>query len=169
MTKVALITGISGQDGSYLAELLLSKGYEVHGLIRRSSSQNTSRLLECGLLSHDSDENKIVVHDADITDHHSMVRALETAQPDEIYHLAAQSHVGLSFNQPEITMHVTGLGTLRLLEAIRQLKLKCRFYQAGSSEMFGNAVTSPQNENTPFNARSPYGSAKIFAHRTTVC
>ena len=154
----ALITGITGQDGSYLAELLLEKGYEVYGLIRRSSSFNTGRI------DHIFSELELVF--GDLTDASSLNRLIRTLKPTEIYHLGAQSHVKVSFEIPEYTTDVVALGTLRLLEAIRGGNRWCRFYQAGSSEMFGQAL-APQNEATPFQPRSPYGAAKVFAHSIT--
>jgi GDPmannose 4,6-dehydratase len=161
-TKRALITGITGQDGSYLAEFLLGKGYEVHGLIRRSSSFNTGRIDH---LYHDPHERgvRLELHYGDVSDA-SRLSALVTAiQPDEIYHLAAQSHVRVSFDEPEYTGDTTGLGTIRLLEAVRQTQLPIRFYQASSSEMFG-ATPPPQGEDTPFYPRSPYAAAKVYAY-----
>jgi GDPmannose 4,6-dehydratase len=160
--KRALITGITGQDGSYLAELLLGKGYEVHGLIRRSSSFNTGRIDH---LYHDPHELgvRLELHYGDVSDA-SRLSALVTAiQPDEIYHLAAQSHVRVSFDEPEYTGDTTGLGTIRILEALRQTQLPIRFYQASSSEMFG-ATPPPQGEDTPFYPRSPYAAAKLYAY-----
>lgn len=155
----ALITGITGQDGSYLAELLLSKGYEVHGIKRRSSSFNTGRI--------DHIFDKLHLHHGDMTDGSSLLRILQAVRPQEIYNLAAQSHVDVSFEEPEYTANADALGTLRILEAIRCLKLNCRFYQASSSEIFGNAP-APQNEETPCRPRSPYGCAKAYAHWITV-
>jgi GDPmannose 4,6-dehydratase len=164
--KKALITGITGQDGSYLAELLLSKGYEVHGLKRRSSSFNTSRV--DGLLKdvHESDA-KLFLHFADLSDSTSLIKLLYRLQPEEIYNLAAQSHVRVSFDIPEYTCDITGLGTIRLLEAVRETGIQTRFYQACSSEMFG-ASPPPQSEVTPFHPRSPYGCAKVFSHHIAV-
>lgn len=153
--KKALITGITGQDGSYLAELLLSKGYEVHGLVRRSSSPNTSRI--------DSFIQKLCLHYGDLSDSDQIVPLIRNIKPDEIYNLAAQSQVGISFEMPEYTSNITGLGTCRLLEAIRNNSPDTRFYQASSSEMFGNAP-APQNENTPFNPQSPYACSKLYAY-----
>ncbi len=166
MTKKALITGITGQDGSYLAELLLSKGYEVHGLIRRSSSFNTSRIEH---LYHDPhDKNAMLfLHYGDLTDGASLRNVLNVVGPDEVYNLAAQSHVRLSFDQPVYTAETGAIGTLQLLEAIRDTQAPARFYQAGSSEMFGKSAP-PQNEATPFYPRSPYGCAKLYAHWQTV-
>ncbi len=164
--KKALITGITGQDGSYLAELLLDKGYEVHGIIRRSSSFNTERLDH---LYHDPHEKgvKLFNHYGDLSDAVALAKLLQELQPDEIYHLGAQSHVRVSFEIPEYTFDITGSGTLRLLEAIRESDVKTRFYQASSSEMFG-AAPPPQNEDTPFHPRSPYGVAKVAAYWATV-
>ena len=156
MTKKALITGITGQDGSYLAELLLDKGYEVHGLVRRSSSFNTWRI--------DHVRERLVLHYGDLVDQNSLARALEALQPDEVYNLAAQSHVKVSFEMPEYTTDVTALGVLRLLDAVRDLGLKARVYQAGSSEMFGLVQETPQTEKTPFHPRSPYGVSKVYGH-----
>jgi len=154
--KKAFITGVTGQDGSYLAELLLAKGYEVHGLIRRSSSFNTWRI--------DGIRDRIVLHYGDLVDQNSLMRTLALVGPDEVYNLAAQSHVKVSFEMPEYTANVTGLGVLRLLDAIRDLGLPTRVYQAGSSEMYGLVQETPQSERTPFHPRSPYGCAKIFGH-----
>ena len=163
--KRALITGITGQDGSYLAELLLEKGYEVHGFIRRSSSFNTARIDH---IYEDSqaENQRLVLHFADLTDGSRLVTLLNEIQPDEVYNLAAQSHVRVSFDEPEYTADTTGLGTVRLLEAIRASGLNCRFYQASSSEMFG-ATPPPQNEDTPFYPRSPYGVAKVYSYWIT--
>lgn len=165
--KKALITGITGQDGSYLAELLLAKGYEVHGIIRRASTFNTSRINN---LYEDPHINgvRLFLHYGDIADSTNLIKLLYRIQPDEVYHLAAQSHVRVSFDIPEYTGDVTGLGTIRLLEAIREVGLKTRFYQAGSSEMFGLVQQVPQSETTPFYPRSPYGAAKVYAHWITV-
>jgi GDPmannose 4,6-dehydratase len=164
--KRALITGISGQDGSYLAELLLEKGYEVHGIVRRSSSFNTDRIDH---LYHDPHEQgvRLFTHYGDLSDSVALVKLLYELQPDEIYNLGAQSHVRVSFDIPEYTFDITGAGTVRLLEAIREAGVKTRFYQASSSEMFG-AAPPPQNEETPFHPRSPYGVAKVAAHWATV-
>jgi len=156
MAKKALITGITGQDGSYLAELLLEKGYEVHGLVRRSSSFNTWRI--------DHVRDRLVLHYGDLVDQNSLARALEALEPDEVYNLAAQSHVKVSFEMPEYTTDVTALGVLRLLDAVRDLGLKARVYQAGSSEMFGLVQETPQSEKTPFHPRSPYGVSKVYGH-----
>lgn len=158
--KKALITGITGQDGSYLAELLLGKGYEVHGIIRRSSSFNTARV--------DHIFDQLHLHHGDLTDASNIARLLHRVAPDEIYHLGAQSHVRVSFDTPEFTGDVTGLGTVRLLEAIRESGAKPKFYQASSSEMFGKVQEVPQRETTPFYPRSPYGCAKVFAYWTTI-
>ncbi len=165
MTKKAIITGITGQDGSYLAELLLSKGYEVHGLIRRASTFNTDRIDHIYQDSHE-DNARLKLHYADLTDGSRLVTLLGEIQPDEVYNLAAQSHVRVSFDEPEYTGDVTGLGSIRLLEAIRALRLDTRFYQASSSEMFG-ATPPPQNEDTPFWPRSPYGVAKVYSYWIT--
>jgi GDPmannose 4,6-dehydratase len=159
--KKAIITGITGQDGSYLAELLLSKGYEVHGLIRRASTFNTQRIGHLFQDPHDSSA-RLKLHYADLTDGSRLTLLLDQIQPDEVYHLAAQSHVRVSFDEPEFTGDTTGLGTTRLLEAIRLTAPNCRFYQASSSEMFG-ASPPPQNEQTVFYPRSPYGAAKVYA------
>src|SRR5919201_2135387 len=162
----ALITGISGQDGSYLAELLLEKGYEVHGIIRRSSSFNTDRIDH---LYHDPHEQgvRLFTHYGDLSDSVALVKLLYELQPDEIYHLGAQSHVRVSFDIPEYTFDVTGAGTVRLLEAIREAGVSPRFYQASSSEMYG-AAPPPQNEETRFHPRSPYGVSKVFAFWSAV-
>jgi GDPmannose 4,6-dehydratase len=162
MTKKALITGITGQDGSYLAEFLLEKGYEVHGLIRRSSTFNTERIDHIYTDPHDP-KAKLFLHYGDITDSGQLTNLVYNIQPDEIYHLAAQSHVRVSFDMPEFTGDVTGIGTTRLLEAIRRSAIKTKFYQASSSEMFGDAPP-PQNEQTPFRPRSPYSAAKVYAY-----
>lgn len=163
MPKRALIAGITGQDGSYLAELLLEKGYEVHGIIRRSSSFNTSRIDHLYRDPHDVGV-RLRLHYGDLTDSGSLRSILERVQPDEVYNLAAQSHVRVSFEQPEYTAEVTAVGSLRLLEAVRQVGRHMRYYQAGSSEMYGQAAEVPQTETTPFHPRSPYGCAKVFAH-----
>jgi len=162
MTKKALITGITGQDGSYLAELLLEKSYEVHGLIRRSSTFNTERIDHIYADPHDP-KAKLFLHYGDITDSGQLTNLIYNIQPEEIYHLAAQSHVRVSFDMPEFTGDVTGIGTTRLLESIRRSGIKTRFYQASSSEMFGDAPP-PQNEETPFRPRSPYSAAKVYAY-----
>jgi GDPmannose 4,6-dehydratase len=163
--KRALITGVTGQDGSYLAELLLGKGYEVHGIIRRSSSFNTGRLDEFYQDPHEP-ERRLVLHYGDLNDASSLNTILRQVRPDEIYNLGAQSHVRVSFDVPEYTGEVTGLGTLRLLEAIRETAQTPRFYQASSSELFGSAP-APQNEATPFQPRSPYACAKAYAYYIT--
>ena len=160
--KKALITGITGQDGSYLAEFLLSKSYEVHGLIRRSSTFNTERIDHIYVDPHETDV-RLFLHYGDITDSGQLTNLIYNIQPDEIYHLAAQSHVRVSFDMPEFTGDVTGIGTTRLLEAIRRSGIKTRYYQASSSEMFGDAP-APQNEETPFSPRSPYAVAKVYAY-----
>jgi GDPmannose 4,6-dehydratase len=160
--KRALITGITGQDGSYLAELLLDKGYEVHGVIRRSSTFNTSRIDHLYRDPHDP-EAKLFLHYGDLTDASRLVTLLDKVSPQEVYHLAAQSHVRVSFDEPEYTGDTTGVGTTRLLEAIRMVGADTRFYQASSSEMFG-ATPPPQNESTPFYPRSPYGAAKVYSY-----
>ncbi len=165
--KKALITGITGQDGSYLAELLLKKGYEVYGIIRRSSSFNTGRIDHIYQDPHDPNYRLHLVY-GDLNDASSLNRILRTVQPDEIYNLGAQSHVRVSFDVPEYTAEVTGVATVRLLEAIRESGLKPKFYQASSSEMFGKVVEVPQRETTPFYPRSPYGAAKVYAHWITV-
>ncbi|WP_093491381.1 GDP-mannose 4,6-dehydratase [Streptomyces sp. 2112.3] len=163
--KKAFITGITGQDGSYLTELLLEKGYEVHGLVRRASTFNTRRIDHLYQDPH-TPGVRLFLHYGDLTDGTRLVGLLEQMRPDEAYHLAAQSHVRVSFDEPEFTGNTTGLGTIRLLEAIRHTGLNCRFYQASSSEMFG-AAPAPQNENTPFHPRSPYGVAKVYAYWAT--
>lgn len=159
MAKSALITGITGQDGSYLAELLLDKGYDVYGLVRRLSTPNTTRI--------EGIADQLILLEGDLTDQCSLNVAVQTAQPDEVYNLAAQSFVATSWNQPVLTGDVTGLGTTRILEAIRQFSPGAKMYQASSSEMFGKAKV-PQNENTPFHPRSPYAVAKVFAYHSTV-
>lgn len=161
--KKALITGITGQDGSYLAEFLLSKGYKVYGIIRRSSSFNTGRIDHIFRDVHDSENNLHLIH-SDLHDNSSINRLIRTVKPDEIYNLAAQSHVRVSFDIPEYTNDVNALGTLRLLEAIRDTGIKTKFYQASSSEMFGKVAETPQRETTPFHPRSPYGVSKVFGH-----
>lgn len=163
----ALITGITGQDGSYLAELLLEKGYEVHGIIRRSSSFNTERIDHLYRDRHSKDV-KLFLHYGDLTDSSNISRILEKVNPDEIYNLGAQSHVRVSFDLPEYTADADGLGTLRLLDAIRDKGMKVKFYQAGSSEMFGKVLETPQKETTPFYPRSPYACAKVYAHNIAV-
>jgi GDPmannose 4,6-dehydratase len=164
--RTALVTGITGQDGSYLAELLLSKGYRVHGLIRRASTFNTERIDSIYQDPHD-EHRRLFLHYADLHDGVGLVNLLRDVQPDEVYHLGAQSHVKVSFDMPDYTGDVTGLGTIRLLEAIRAIDLKTRFYQASSSEMFGS-TPPPQHELTPFHPRSPYGVAKVYAYWATV-
>ena len=163
--KVALITGVTGQDGAYLAELLLRKGYAVHGIKRRSSSFNTDRIDHLYRDPHDPDQ-RFVLHYGDLTDATNLIRIIQEVQPDEIYNLAAQSHVAVSFETPEYTANSDALGTLRLLEAIRILGLqkKTRFYQASTSEMYGKVQEIPQKETTPFYPRSPYGAAKVYAY-----
>ncbi len=163
--KVALITGVTGQDGAYLAELLLSKNYIVHGIKRRSSSFNTARIDHIFQDRHDPDP-RFILHHGDMTDATNLISIVQKTQPDELYNLAAQSHVQVSFETPEYTANADGLGTLRLLEAVRLLGLTgtCRFYQASTSELFGNAEESPQSETTPFRPRSPYGAAKLYAY-----
>ena len=167
MAKKALITGITGQDGSYLAELLLQKGYEVHGLIRRASSFNTERLDRIYKDPHLPD-NHLFLHYGDLSDSVATYKAVDTIQPDEVYHLGAQSHVRVSFDIPEYTGDVTGVATVRLLEAIRGCAPQARFYQASSSEMFGLVQQVPQCETTPFYPRSPYGAAKVYSFWITV-
>ena len=164
--KKALVTGITGQDGSYLAELLLSKGYEVHGLIRRSSSINTQRLDNIYRDPHESGV-RFLMHYGDLSDSGSLINLIRDLEPHEIYHLGAQSHVRVSFDIPEYTADTTAMGTIRILEAIRASGIQTRFYQASSSEMFGSAPP-PQTEATPFHPRSPYGVAKVFAYWSTV-
>lgn len=163
MTKKAIITGITGQDGSYLAELLLEKGYEVHGIIRRSSSFNTERIDHLYSDPHIED-TKLFLHYGDLTDSSNICRILEKVEPDEIYNLGAQSHVRVSFDTPEYTGDVVGLGTLRLLDAIKDTKIKTKFYQASSSELYGKVQEIPQKETTPFYPRSPYAVAKLYAY-----
>ena len=167
MAKRALITGITGQDGSYLAELLLSKGYEVHGIIRRASTFNTGRLDPIYEDPH-SGSKRLFLHYGDLSDASALARLISKVQPEEVYNLAAQSHVRVSFDSPEYTSDITGTGAVRLLEAIRETGIKPRFYQASSSEMFGKVQQIPQNEQTPFYPRSPYGCAKVFAFWITV-
>ena len=158
--KSALITGITGQDGSYLAEFLLGKGYKVYGLTRRTSTQNYERIKHI--------QDKVVLIPGDLLDQQSLITAIEKSDPDEIYNLAAQSFVETSWSQPVLTGEFTALGVTRMLEAQRQIKLKAKFYQASSSEMFGMAKESPQSENTPFHPRSPYGVAKVYGHWITI-
>jgi GDPmannose 4,6-dehydratase len=160
MSRRALITGITGQDGSYLAELLLDKGYEVHGVVRRLSSENHHRL--------EGFRDRIEIHTGDLLDQRSLVDVIRASEPDEIYNLAAMSFVGASWNQPTLTAEFTGLGVTRMLEAMREARPEARFYQASSSEMFGKVRETPQNELTPFYPRSPYGVAKVYAHFITV-
>lgn len=161
--KRALITGITGQDGSYLTEFLLEKGYEVHGLVRRSSSFNTARI------NHLREQDRgVFLHYADLADSGAIIHLLKLIKPEEVYHLGAQSHVRVSFDLPEYTADITGLGTLRMLDAIRDVGLDAKFYQASSSEMFGKVTEVPQRESTPFHPRSPYACAKVFAYWTTV-
>lgn len=169
MSKTALITGITGQDGAYLTGLLLGKGYKVHGIKRRSSSFNTGRIDKLYEDPH-VDDPRLLLHYGDMTDATNLIRIVQETQPDEIYNLAAQSHVQVSFETAEYTANADGLGTLRLLEAIRLLGLtgKTRFYQASTSEMFGKVQQWPQNETTPFYPRSPYGAAKLYAYWITV-
>jgi GDPmannose 4,6-dehydratase len=163
----ALITGITGQDGSYLAELLLSKDYEVHGLIRRSSSFSTGRIDHLYRDPHDRDV-RLFLHYGDLSDSSSLINTVNSVKPDEIYNLGAQSHVMVSFEMPEFTADTAGMGTLRLVEALRHADWPVKFYQAGSSEMFGQVSESPQSERTPFYPRSPYAVSKVFAHWMTV-
>ena len=167
--KKALITGITGQDGAYLAELLLKKGYEVHGIKRRTSLLNTDRIDHLYQDPHESDR-RFILHYGDMTDASSLVRIMQTVQPDEVYNLAAQSHVAVSFEEPEYTADSDALGVLRLLEAIRILRLenRTRFYQASTSELYGKVIESPQNEKTPFRPRSPYAVAKLYGYWITV-
>ena len=167
--KKALITGITGQDGAYLAELLLEKGYEVHGIKRRSSLFNTNRIDHLYQDPHDKNP-KFILHHGDLTDSSSLIRIIQESQPDEIYNLAAQSHVAVSFEEPEYTANSDALGALRILEAIRILGLekKTRFYQASTSELFGEVQETPQNEKTPFHPRSPYAVAKLYAYWITI-
>jgi GDPmannose 4,6-dehydratase len=166
-TKKALVTGITGQDGSYLAEFLIQKNYEVHGLIRRASTFNTGRIDH---LYHDPHVNgvKLFLHYGDLSDSTNLIKLLYGLRPDEVYNLAAQSHVQVSFEMPEYTGDITGLGAVRILEAIRETGIPCRFYQASSSEMFGKVREVPQRETTPFYPRSPYACAKVYAYWTTV-
>ena len=168
MNKKALITGITGQDGSYLAEFLITKGYEVHGIKRRTSLFNTSRIDHLFRDPHESSEN-LILHHGDMTDSSSLIAIMSKVEPDEIYNLAAQSHVAVSFEEPEYTANSDGFGVLRMLEAIRILGLenKTKFYQSSTSELFGLVKESPQNEETPFHPRSPYGVAKMYGHWIT--
>jgi GDPmannose 4,6-dehydratase len=169
-SRTALITGITGQDGAYLAEFLLKKGYIVHGIKRRSSLNNTVRLDQLNLNYQADPQSRLFLHDGELTDTASLIHILQKTQPDEIYNLAAQSHVAVSFEEPEYTANVDGLGTLRILEAIRILGLekKTRFYQASTSELYGLVQEVPQTETTPFYPRSPYAIAKLYAYWTTV-
>lgn len=168
MSKVALITGITGQDGSYLTELLLEKGYEVHGIIRRHSTISTTRIDHL-FENPEIGNKKLFLHYGDLTDSSNLNRLLEKIKPDEIYNLAAQSHVAVSFEVPEYTAEATGVGTLRLLDAIKENGLKCKFYQASTSELFGGLPgTAPQSEKTPFYPKSPYGVAKLYSYWITV-
>ena len=169
MAKIALITGITGQDGSYLAELLLAKGYEVHGIKRRASSFNTSRIDHLYQDPHEPDP-RLVLHYGDLTDSSNLIRIIQQVQPDEIYNLGAQSHVAVSFEAPEYTANCDALGTLRILEAVRLLGLteKTRIYQASTSELYGLVQETPQRESTPFYPRSPYGVAKLYGYWITV-
>lgn len=163
--KTALITGITGQDGSYLAELLLKKNYQVHGIIRRSSSFNTKRIEHLYKDPHDKPD--LILHHGDLSDASNLERIIERTQPDEIYNLAAQSHVKVSFDLPTYTGDIDGLGVTRILDAIRNTAIKTKFYQASSSEMYGKVVETPQSEKTPFYPRSPYGVAKLYAYWMT--
>ncbi len=167
--KVALITGVTGQDGAYLSELLLGKGYEVHGIKRRSSLLNTSRIDHLYQDPHES-RRRFILHHGDMTDTASLIRVMQQVKPDEVYNLAAQSHVAVSFEEPEYTANSDGIGTLRLLEAIRILGLEksTRFYQASTSELYGKVQETPQRESTPFYPRSPYAAAKLYAYWITV-
>jgi len=167
MANKALITGITGQDGSYLAELLLSKGYDVHGIIRRASTFNTGRLEPIYADPH-SGKSRLFLHYGDLSDASALARLVGKIQPEEVYNLAAQSHVRVSFDSPEYTADIGASGTVRLLEAIRETGIRPRFYQASSSEMFGQVREIPQRETTPFHPRSPYGCAKVFAYWITV-
>jgi GDPmannose 4,6-dehydratase len=167
MSKKALITGITGQDGSYLAELLLGKDYEVHGIIRRASTFNTGRLDAIYSDPH-ADKSRLVLHYGDLSDASALARLIGKVQPDEVYNLAAQSHVRVSFDSPEYTTDITATGVVRLLEAIRETGIRPRFYQASSSEMFGKVQEVPQTETTPLHPRSPYGCAKVYAYWITV-
>lgn len=161
--KIALITGITGQDGSYLAEFLLARGYEVHGIMRRASVFNTERIEQIYQDSHQQHQ-KFFLHYGDLSDASNLNQLIKKIQPSEVYNLGAQSHVKVSFEIPEFTANVTALGTLRLLDAIRESGIPTKFYQAGSSEMFGDVLETPQSELTPFNPASPYGAAKVFSH-----
>lgn len=163
--KKALITGITGQDGSYLAEFLLDKGYEVHGIVRRSSSVNTQRIDH--LIDENNDKKQIVLHFGDLSDSNSLSKLIYKVEPCEVYNLGAQSHVKVSFDVPEFTSDVNALGSLRLLDSIKDINPKIKYYQASSSELFGKVKETPQNENTPFNPRSPYAVAKLYAYWIT--
>src|SRR3954463_11309523 len=167
MQKKALITGITGQDGSYLAELLLSKGYQVYGIIRRASTFNTGRLDPIYSDPHNS-KSRLFLEYGDLSDASALARLIGKIQPDEVYNLAAQSHVRVSFDAPEYTSDITGTGAIRLLEAIREVGIKPRYYQASSSELYGKVQAGPQTEETPFYPRSPYGCAKVYAYWITV-
>jgi GDPmannose 4,6-dehydratase len=167
MRRRALISGITGQDGSYLAELLLGKGYEVHGLVRRSSSFSTGRIEHLYRDPHEEDV-RLFLHYSDLSDSSSLITTLNRVKPDEVYNLGAQSHVKVSFEMPEFTADATAMGNLRLLEAMRHVEHEVRFYQAGSSEMFGQVAERPQTERTPFYPRSPYAVSKVFAHWMTI-
>ena len=167
MSRTAFITGITGQDGSYLAELLLDKGYEVHGLVRRSSTFSTDRIDHLYLDPH-VESGRLHLHYGDLSDSNSLGRVLQEVNPDEVYNLGAQSHVGVSFRNPVYTVDIDATGTLRLLEAVRQLDRPVRFYQASSSEMYGNTTEVPQSETTSFGPRSPYAAAKVFSHFQTI-
>jgi len=164
--KKAFITGITGQDGSYLTELLLEKGYEVHGLVRRSSSFNRGRIDH--IYKDAQTAENLFLHYGDLTDSSNLARLIEKINPDEIYHLGAQSHVGISFDMPVYTAETVAMSTIKLLEAIRETRIKTKFYQASSSEMFGKVKAIPQNEETPFHPRSPYGVAKVSAYWTAI-
>src|SRR5438445_2308786 len=169
MKKIALITGVTGQDGAYLAELLLEKGYEVHGIKRRTSLFNTDRIDHLYQDPHEPNR-RFILHHGDLTDSSNLIRIIQTVQPDEIYNLAAQSHVAVSFEEPEYTANADGVGALRILEAIRMLGLagKTKFYQASTSELYGLVQEVPQRETTPFYPRSPYAVAKLYAYWITV-
>ncbi len=164
MNKKAFITGVTGQDGSYLVELLLNKNYEVHGLVRRTSTFNRGRIEKFLNLKNENRNKKFFLHYGDLIDSGSLTKILSKIKPDEVYHLGAQSHVGTSFEIPEYTLEATGYGTLKLLEAIRNLKIHPKIYQAGSSEMFGNSSSNKLNESSTFQPRSPYAAAKVYAH-----
>ena len=167
MKKTAMITGVTGQDGSYLSELLLSKGYEVHGVVRRHSTICTERIDH--LLTNEALCDKFMLHYGDLTDSSNLRRLIDEIEPSEVYNLAAQSHVGVSFEVPEYTAEATGVGTIKLLEAVRQSNRAIRFYQASTSELFGGLPeTAPQSEKTPFYPKSPYGAAKLYAYWITV-